>query len=322
VNGTAHRFACGLVGLSVGVAACAEDGPGVQTASTVEPPRTVDTSYAPDLPAPAYGPGSGPTICADETRNNFHALDGTYLPFARVLDRDGYEVRVLGEGGAALEACDLLVIADAQPPEHPGDPPTFPAEDVAAIHSWVVAGGSLFLITDHQPDPSAVQALSASFGVELHNGYVFDGPPGEAGGPMVFRRGDGTLADDPLLDARGPEGEVTEVATFLGSALRGGPKFRPLLLFGSGVLSWAPERYYEFEPDTPRVDVSGWSQGGVMEYEAGRVAVFGEAAMFTAQVFDQGRIRVGMNAPEATHNLQLLLNVVHWLSRLEDERPG
>ena len=310
----------GMAALSVVLAACSGDAGDAQTASTVEVLRTADMSYEPEIPDPAYAEGQGPVVCVDETHNNFHTSVTTYAPFARVLRRDGYDVRRFTEGGrAALEACDVLVVADAQPPAEAADSPTFSTEDVATLSNWVEAGGSLFLITDHQPDPGAIEELAAAFGVEVHNGYVLNGSPESPGGPIVFRLEDDTLRDDPLLHGRGPHEEVLSATTFLGSALRGGAGFRPLLVFGPGFLSWAPEEYYEFEEDTPRVEVTGWSQGGVLDYGAGRVAVFGEAAMFTAQVFPQGR-RAGLNAPEAPHNLRLLLNLLHWLGRLGEPR--
>jgi hypothetical protein len=40
--------------------------------------------------------------------------------------------------------------------------------------------------------------------------------------------------------------------------------------------------------------------------------VFGEAAMFSAQV-QGGKTQMGMNAPDAKQNPQFLLNVIHWL---------
>jgi len=45
------------------------------------------------------------------------------------------------------------------------------------------------------------------------------------------------------------------------------------------------------------------------------VAVFGEAAMFAAQLTGAKGEPVGMNSLRASYNLQLLLNVLHWLSR-------
>ena len=48
----------------------------------------------------------------------------------------------------------------------------------------------------------------------------------------------------------------------------------------------------------------------------GRVALFGEAAMLTAQLWGPERKPGGMNSPEAKYNAQLVLNTLHWLSGL------
>ncbi len=68
--------------------------------------------------------------------------------------------------------------------------------------------------------------------------------------------------------------------------------------------------------DTPRVPIKGWHQGVVMNVGKGRVAIFGEAAMFSAQLAGPQKRPMGMNAPVAKQNLQFLLNVMHWLSGL------
>ncbi|MCA1635955.1 MAG: hypothetical protein LC802_20255 [Acidobacteria bacterium] len=57
--------------------------------------------------------------------------------------------------------------------------------------------------------------------------------------------------------------------------------------------------------------VAGWTQGATLRSGKGRVALFGEAAMFTAQLAGPNRVRFGMNAPEAPQNAQFLLNVLH-----------
>jgi hypothetical protein len=51
------------------------------------------------------------------------------------------------------------------------------------------------------------------------------------------------------------------------------------------------------------------------------VAVFGEAAMFTAQssVSDGVVRQMGLNHPSATGNAQFVLNVMHWLTGLLDD---
>jgi hypothetical protein len=76
------------------------------------------------------------------------------------------------------------------------------------------------------------------------------------------------------------------------------------------------ERAWTWDQSTPRVPVGGWSQGAVMRAGEGRVAVFGEAAMFTAQLRGPDRVPMGMNAPYAAGNHKFLLNVSHWLSGL------
>ena len=286
-----------------------------QTASTVEPPRTVDRAFQPTIAQPAYAEGTGPVVCVDEAHHNFHTAVGTYQPFAELLRRDGYAIERANRpiSPTLLGECAIYVIADAQPPADVSDPPTFAAEEIAVLNAWVSEGGSLFVITDHMPDPGAIAGLAASFGIEVNNGYVLHGSPSEEEQPIVFNRSDGTLGDHAITNGSGPEERVDRVATFTGSAFRASV-FEPVLILAPGKRSWMPREYWRFSPGTPSIDVSGWFQGGVTEYGNGRLAFFSEAAMFTAQVFDQGRVRAGMNAPVAEDNAQLLLNVMHWLS--------
>ena len=52
--------------------------------------------------------------------------------------------------------------------------------------------------------------------------------------------------------------------------------------------------------------------GAVLQYGKGRVAVFGEAAMLTAQLQGPEKNPMGMNqGPQ--QNPQFLLNIIHWL---------
>ena len=104
------------------------------------------------------------------------------------------------------------------------------------------------------------------------------------------------------------------MATFTGSAFQIGKGAEPLLVFGKGVVSLMPQVAWQFKPDTPEVSVEGWAQGAALRFGKGRVALFGEAAMFTAQLAGPQRTRVGMNSPDAPQNAQLLLNVLHWLT--------
>lgn len=192
--------------------------------------------------------------------------------------------------------------------------PAFLPEEVAAVKGWVEAGGSLLLIVDHMPFPGAAADLASAFGVELMNGFAIVWSDWD---PLVFRRGDGTLRAHDITDGRRPAERVDTVVTFVsGSAFRAtGANVCPLLVFGPGVVSYNPDKAWRFDDSTPRVPVEGWLQGAALEAGRGRVAIFGEAAMFAAQLQGPDRQPVGMNSPEAPQNLQMLLNTVHWLAR-------
>jgi hypothetical protein len=287
-----------------------------RTASTVEPPRTVDRSFHYVIKKPAYPEGSGPVVLIDEAHNNFHTAAGTYQPFAGLLRQDGYVVERAKDkiSGELLSSGAIYVIADAQPPFDSGDPPTFSGKEIQVLNDWVKNAGALFIITDHMPDPGAIADLALTFGIEVSDGYAMEGPPPGNPGPALFQKKNGSLADHFLTRGRGPDEQVDRVATFAGSAFRCEGEFQPLLIFGEGFRSWILKEYYKFPPGTPSIDVSGWYQGGVMRYGKGKIAFFAEAAMFTAQVFADGRVKAGMNHPLGRDNARLLLNILHWLS--------
>jgi hypothetical protein len=291
---------------------------GQQTASKVEPPRTADMTFNPEIEKPAFAVGQGPVVQIDEAHNNFHTAVGTYLPFAKLLERDGF---VITRGKTkispeSLRTCRIYVISDAQPPSKKGDPPTFSQDEIEILTDWVKRGGSLFLITDHMPDPAAIEKLASSFGIEVNNGYVLNNHFSEAETPMVFERSDNSLANHPITNGRNHSETVQSVATFTGSAFKTDSGFLPILILKPDKRYWMPKKLYDFRADTPYVNVSGWFQGAVSNFGQGKIAIFSEAAMFTAQIFDLGKIHVGMNHPLAEDNAQLLLNVLHWLSDL------
>lgn len=91
-------------------------------------------------------------------------------------------------------------------------------------------------------------------------------------------------------------------------------------LYGSGsgpkALMVTPDTAWVFHESTPRRSVAGWLQGAALRVGKGRVAMFGEAAMFSAQLGGPQHTPMGMNAPVAAENPQFLLNVLHWLTGL------
>jgi hypothetical protein len=267
--------------------------------------QIADPGFHPPLPKPAFPAGAGPVVLLDEGHFNFHTSTGRYQPFAALLGRDGYAVRAPQEKFTpqGLGGVQVLVIANALHETNrrdwrPPHPSAFTAEEIAAVRDWVVAGGALLLIADHMPFAGAARELGAGFGVAFSNGYAI---VPRARGPMLFRRSDGALKDHPITAG------IDAVATFTGSAFQIAHG-APLLVFGpDAVLA-------ETLQDPTPSSVAGYLQGAALIVGRGRVAVFGEAAMFTAQLVGPAKQRMGMNHPAAGQNAQFLRNVMGWLS--------
>lgn len=261
---------------------------------------------------PAFAQDAGPRIVIDGGHNNFHTVDGRFGPFATLMRNDGF--RVAGADAAFTDATladiDVLVIANALAAEdveewRTPNPSAFTADEIASVRRFVERGGSLLLIADHMPFAGAAQDLGAAFGVAFDNSFAQDAD----NAPDLFTRG-GALADDPVV------GDVTQVRTFTGASFSvSNPSARPLLRLGQEWTILLPEIAWEFSDATPRISGEGKLQGAVLEVGAGRVAIFGEAAMFTAQVAGPNRIPMGLRAPGAEQNKQFALNVLHWLAR-------
>lgn len=289
-------------------------------ASALSAQQVADSAFHADVGPPAFAAGAGPHVLVDGAHHDFHTVGGRYLSFARLLRSDGYTVEGLNAPFTpeTLAGADVLVVANALNERNAEEwslptPSAFTPEEIHAVRAWVEGGGALLLIADHMPFAGAAADLAAAFGFESVNGFAFEG--GLSGrGPIVFRRADGSLGTDPITDGVRPGERVDSVATFTGSAFRPPTDATSLLTFRGDVVSLNPDTAWTLREDTPRTDVAGWSQGAVAPVGRGRVAVFGEAAMFSAQLAGPNRVPMGMNAPVAAQNPRFLLNLLHWLS--------
>jgi len=283
--------------------------------------QVADTAFSPPIARPAFAAGRGPVVAVDAAHHNFHTPDGRYRPFAELLRRDGFVVRASDRPWTShsLAGIRVLVVANALNAVNDTSwvkptPSAFTPDEIAAVRRWVEQGGSLFLIADHMPFAGAATELGAAFGVTFSNGFALDTTQNPDGGILVYRRGDGSLHAHPVVDGRGADERVDSVVTFTGSAFRVGPEAAPILVFGPAARSLEPDTAWAFTAATPRVEIGGWAQGAVLRVGRGRVAVFGEAAMFSAQLGGPRRMPMGMNTPGAPQNAQFLLNVVRWLA--------
>lgn len=279
-----------------------------------------DPDFNPPIINPANKIGEGSIIYIDEAHNNFHTMDGRYKPFADLLARDGYVVRPLKDtfSQKSLEDADILVISNALNSRNVHDwtlptPSAFTQEEINNIVNWVESGGSLFLIADHMPFPGAAENLANEFGFKLNNGFAYDTT---GTGTVLYIREDGTLKDNFITNGRTVQDKVDSIYSFTGQAFQIPQDAISVLFLNENFISLMPDTAWNFKDDTPQISVSGWSQGAVREFGKGKVAVWGEAAMFSAQIAGEKKTKVGMNAPKAKYNYQLLLNIIHWLDAI------
>lgn len=280
-----------------------------------------DPDFNPPIFNPAYSPGEGSKIYIDEAHNNFHTMDGRYKPFADLLVRDGYIIQPLKDTIEinTLEQVDILVISNPLNIKNTQDwtlptPSAFTKDEINNIVKWIEEGGSLFLIADHMPFPGAAGELAAAFGFELNNGFAYDTVTG--GGPDLFTLIDETLNDNFIANGRSEQEKVDSIYSFTGEAFQIPEDATPVLILNDNFISLMPDTAWNFKDDTPQVSVAGWSQGTIKKFGKGKIAIWGEAAMFSAQIAGEQKVKVGMNAPKAKYNYQLLLNIIHWLDGL------
>lgn len=276
----------------------------------------VDTTYNPNLQNPEYGLGEGPLIFIDEGHYNFHTMEGRYKPFANLLERDGYIIR--GYEGVfkkeKLAKAKILVISNALSEDVEDwvipDPSAFTKSEIDEVRQWVFDGGSLFLIADHMPMADAARDLAGAFEFEFTNGFVFDTL---SRGIAYFKLQDNTLIESIITTGRDSTESVEEIVSFTGQAIKIPDDATSILTFNSAFVNFLPDTSWVFDENTTKLSAEGWSQGAFKRYGKGKVVVFGEAAMFTAQLAGPEKRKGGMNSDYAPENYQLLLNIIHWL---------
>lgn len=285
-----------------------------------------DFEFKPSVVNPAYALGMGPRVKIDEAHYNFHTLATRYNAFAKILQYDGYVVTGNTQvfSSANLRNTSLLVIANAI---HPSDtaawivpnPSAFTQHEIDEIEKWVKVGGALLLIADHMPFPGAASDLASAFGFTFYNGFATEITSGLVPGSKkeldVFNRTENTLSDHSVTKGKNDNAYIHQVATFTGQAFQIPATAKSLLTFENHYEILLPDTAWRFNAGTKRISAGGFSQGAVLEYGKGRIAVFGEAAMFSSQLKGKNKEPFGLSSPDAKQNQQFLLNLIHWLTK-------
>ncbi|MEM9328661.1 MAG: DUF4350 domain-containing protein [Bacteroidota bacterium] len=277
--------------------------------------QIADTTYYPSLPNPEYAHGTGPVVFIDEGHFNYHTKEGRYLAFTRLLERDGYNVQSY-DGDFDLQQLqkgEILVIANALNERNLGNwslptPSAYTDAEINVLQQWVQEGGSLFLIADHMPFPGASEMLAARFGFEFYNGFNVS-----VATPAYFQRLTGTLPDNAITNGRNQMEKVRKIPVSEGQGFPIPEDATPILVFDKRSLMLMCDTAWQFNSNTEVINIEGWSQGAYKKVGKGRVVVFGEASLFSAQVQGPEKRKMGMNREDAQDNYKLLLNIIHWL---------
>lgn len=274
--------------------------------------QNADKDFDPVVTDPVYASGQGSVVLIDEAHSNFHTVDGRFSAFANVLRKDGYVVNGSTDlfTETQLQKGKILVIANALHSSNKENwslptPSAFSDEEIAAVNQWVSEGGSLFLIADHMPFPGAAEKLAASFGFKFYNGFAM-----KSGGKDIFTLANG-LMKNPITNGQNEKEMITSLQSFTGQAFEIPEGAEPILVLNSKYEIKMPETAWDFKKDTKIISGENLVQGAYMNIGKGRIVIFGEAAMFTAQ--RQGKNKIGMNEKSAVQNMQFLLNTIHWL---------
>jgi hypothetical protein len=295
--------------------------------------QQADPDFKPQNTMISFSSDNSPVVFVDEAHNNFLTINGRYKPFEQVLSSDGFTVKSNTKGFTLyrLKNTDILVIANALDHNRKDWQPPFGSalddDEVTNVKQWVTDGGALLLIADHAPFPKIVENLALAFGFEFSNGHV---------GSTIFRSTDATLSKHPINtggsissnEAPMPlfmqefqksvsvAGRITQVKTFGGSAFKTPNEAESLLTLGLGAISTEPVIPFQVNSSTARIPIDGWSQGAVLEFGKGRVAVFSEGMMFSSQLDIKTGEKHGLTSVGAEQNERFLLNLMHWLSGL------
>ncbi|HEV3338980.1 MAG TPA: hypothetical protein VG125_01445, partial [Pirellulales bacterium] len=269
-----------------------------------------DPDFDVSVARPAY-PDLHPSVLFDEGHRNFHTAGGRYKPFVNLITNDGYRVTP-GQSPfipELLASHQVLIIANATAERSDdGQAPNsaFTDDECRVVEAWVGEGGSLLLITDHEPFGSASKGLAQRFGVDMST-RVADDPENSADAGLLFSREKNLIGDHPITNGRDNAERINRVLTFTGQSLKG-PETSVALL---KLADTAKE-----SGDEGEVSAAGRSQGLALTYGKGRVVMLGEAAQLSAQMFGFPEPeRFGMNVP-GCDNRQFALNIMHWLSGL------
>ena len=280
--------------------------------------QLADIYYKPNINNPAYNKNKGSVIYIDAGHNNYHTLKDRLYSTGKLLERDGYQVFSYNQkiNLDSLKKCKIFIIVNALNEKNDKwETPIYSAftkKEINDITQWVSEGGSLFLVADHMPFAGAASDLASNFGFKYENGHAKHFSQNRD----YFTRKTKTLGNNTITNGRNNNEKIDSILTFSGSAFTIPDSAISILKFDTTWYNYNPKTAWNYDGIEP-FSIKGYSQGAYKSFGKGRIVVFGEAMMFTAQLGGGfSFMKLGMNSKDCPDNHILLLNIIHWLDRI------
>lgn len=285
-------------------------------ANPADAQQVSDENFNYPISAPIYKRGKGPLILFDEAHNNASTLKGAYSGFSNLLRDDGYNVVSNKENVSweLLKGAKIYVTVNAMYDLEEWNLPArsaFSKKEINELSTWVAAGGSLFLVTDHMPCGASVNELAGRFGINIINGFALR----KDGLPEVFSKERKTLISNQITSSPGKE--IDSIMCWGGTGFIVPSHADVISALGDDYNIYLPSNVSQIKrplPESlPYISGRRLVNGAYLKYGKGRVVIFGDGAPFSAQLQGIKSEKRGMNHPGAIQNAQFLLNIIHWL---------
>lgn len=258
-------------------------------------------------------------VIIDGAHNNLHKAYTGFKPLVLLLAKLGFSVSANEsnfQNAVGLSENTLLIIANPIASINRGRPfnpihSAFSPEEISSIQHWVLKGGKLLLIADHMPFAGAMVDLAKAFEIEYVNGFV--DATTDRWPPRTFYSSNHSFNNSHKLFKH-----LDSISSFTGSALKLPVQAIPLFRFSASDTIILTDTAWSFSPELARKSLGNYVQGGLMKYGKGKVAVFGEAAMFTAQTIIPQGIKAGFNSEYAPQNIEFIKALLQWMFDAEN----
>jgi len=266
--------------------------------------------------------GDGPVVLFDNAHLSSNTPNVQYKPLAKLLKSDGYTIKSIPYTFTEnnLAEATTLVMSNVYGQNINGwfvnsDKALLPSEFMA-LKKWIYNGGQLLLIADHHPYPSRVDDIAGTFGFNLWDAQVVN--KNTTNHIELINRELSTLNKHAITEGRNDNEIIDQIATFGGACMEIPPQAESIITLNDDYVAVFPQTTENLRATDYKQSAKGKSQGAVMKYGKGRIAIFCESHMFTALTHESTQNSIGMNHPYANENGQFILNIFHWLNGFLD----